>query len=108
MENNIDLILAHLHVEEEELLLLVGLAFVQSQRGVPKRRRQGHRRRRWIKHYLHRGPLFEQYENLIFVLYRENRKDDEQIWFNPEKILVGYQNFLRIKPDLFQEFVERT
>ena len=43
----------------------------------------------------------------MFVLYRENREDDEQIWFNPEKILVSNQNFLRIKPDLFQEFVER-
>ena len=43
----------------------------------------------------------------MVVLYRENREDDEQIWFNPEKILVSNQNFLMIKPDLFQEFVER-
>ena len=43
----------------------------------------------------------------MVVLYRENREDDEQIWFNPEKILESNQNFLRIKPDLFQEFVER-
>ena len=48
MDNNIDLILAQLHMEEEELLL-VGLAFVQSQHGVPKIRRQGRRRRWWIK-----------------------------------------------------------
>ena len=48
MENNIDLILAQLHVEEEERLL-VGLAFVQFQQGGPKRRRPGRRRRWWIK-----------------------------------------------------------
>ena len=35
MENNIDLILAQLHMEEEELLL-AGLAFVQAQQGVPR------------------------------------------------------------------------
>ena len=93
MENNVDLILAQLHMEEEELLFLAGLAFVQAQKGVPRRRRQRRRRRWWIKPYLQRRPLFGQYENLMVELYRENRED--------------YQNFLRIKPDLFQELVER-
>ena len=37
MENNIDLILAQLHMEEEELLL-AGLAFVDALLGVPRRR----------------------------------------------------------------------
>ena len=93
MENNFDLILAQLHMEEEELLLLAGLAFVQAQQGVPRRRRQRRRRRWWIKPYLQRRPIFGQYENLMVELYREDRED--------------YQNFLRIKPDLFQELVER-
>ena len=44
MENNIDLIIAQLHLEEEKLLLLAGLAFVQAQHGVPRRRRQRRRR----------------------------------------------------------------
>ena len=89
MENNIDLILAQLHMEEEELLL-AGLAFVQAQQGVPRRRGLRRRRRWWIKPYLQRRPLFGQYENLMVELYRENRED--------------YQNFLRIKPDLFVLF----
>ena len=93
MENNVDLILAQLHMEEEELLLLAGLTFVQAQQGVPRRRRQRRRRRWWINPCLQRRPLFGQYENLMVELYRENRED--------------YQNFLRIKPDLFQELVER-
>ena len=44
-----DLILAQLHMEEEELFLLVGLAFVQAQQGVPERRTQGRIRRWWIQ-----------------------------------------------------------
>ena len=44
MENNIDLILAQLYIEEEELHLLADLIFVQAQQGVPKRRRQRRRR----------------------------------------------------------------
>ena len=64
MENNIDLILAQLHMEVEELHLLADLIFVQVQQGVPKRRRQ-RRRRRWFKPYLQGRPLFRQYENLM-------------------------------------------
>ena len=64
MENNIDLILAQLHMEGEELLL-AGLAFVQAQQGVPRRRGQRRRRRWWIKPYLQRRPL---YENLMVEL----------------------------------------
>ena len=93
MENKIDLILAQLHMEEEEfLLLLTGLTFVQAQQGVPRRRRQRRRRRWWIKPYLQRRPLFGQYENLMVELYGENR---------------DYKTFIRIKPDQFQEFVVR-
>ena len=73
MENNIDLILAQLHMEEEELLL-AGLVFVQAQQGVPRRRRQRRRRRGWIKPYLQRRPLFGQYENLLVELYREKKR----------------------------------
>ena len=68
MESNIDLILAQLQMEEEELLLLAGLAFVQAQQGVPRRRGQRRRRRWWIKPYLQRRPLFGQYENLMVEL----------------------------------------
>ena len=67
MENNIDLILAQLHMEGEELLL-AGLTFVQAQQGVPRRRGQRHRRRWWSKPYLQRRPLFGQYENLMVEL----------------------------------------
>ena len=81
MENNIDLILAQLHMAEEELFLLAGLAFIQAQQGAPRRRKQRRRRRWWIKPYLQLRPLFGQYENLMIEL---------------------------IKPDLFQEFVERV
>ena len=35
MENNIDLILTQLHTEEEELLLLAGLTFVQDKTRSP-------------------------------------------------------------------------
>ena len=94
MENNIDLILAQLHMEEEKLLLLAGSAFAaQARQGVPRRRRQRCRRRWWIKPYLQRRPLFGQYENLMVELYRESRED--------------YKTFIRIKPGQFQEFVVR-
>ena len=59
MENNIDLILAQLHKEEEKPLLLAGLVFVEAQQGVPSRRRQRRRRRSRIKPYLQRRPLFD-------------------------------------------------
>ena len=75
MENNIDLILTQLHMEEEELLLLAGLMFVQAQQGVPRRFRQRRRRRWWIKPYLQTRRLFGQYENLMVELYRKNRED---------------------------------
>ena len=84
MENNIDLILAQLHMDEEELLL-AGLAFVQAQQGVPRRRRQ-RRRRWWIKPYLQKRPLFGQYENLMVELYSENREDYQKIFSGLNKI----------------------
>ena len=89
MENNINLILAQLHMEEEKLLL-AGLTLVQAQQRVSRRSRQRRRRRWGIKPYLKGGTLWTM-----------RKSDGRTVWENRE----DYKTFIRIKPDQFQEFV---
>ena len=83
---------ALLNIEEEQLLLLIGIAYLIRNR----RRRRAPRARRqiWVKQWILRRPEYGQYENLLQELNRED--------------INGYKNFLRVPPELFLELCERV
>ena len=82
-------------LEEQHYLLLAAALLLEEPEpeNIPRRRSRTPRRY-WVKPWLLRRPLFGQYENLLYELHREDSK--------------GYQNFLRMSPELFNELVERV
>ena len=77
----------------EHLLLLLAAALLLEE--PEPRRRPRTPRRDWVKPWrLLRRPFFGQYENLLYELHRDDSK--------------GYQNFLHMSPELFNELVERV
>ena len=87
--------LEHLLALEEQhyILLAAALLLEEPEPENMPRRRVCAPRRYWVKPWLLRRPLFGQYENLFYELHEiVDRK--------------GYQNFLRMSPELFNELVE--
>ena len=83
---------ALLNIEEEQLLLLIGITYLIRN----KRRRRAPRARRqiWVRPQIFRRPEYGQYETLLQELNRED--------------INGYKNFLRVLPELFLELCERV
>ena len=90
MYDNLDYMQAAF-LEEEGNLLAVAALVVRDR--VQRRRQRQRQREVGVKPWLLRRPVFDQYENLLVELNREDPR--------------GYKNFLRVTPELFNELVDR-
>ena len=85
--------LAHFNI----LCGVAAIVIVEEEEQARRRREeQATRRRRrwWVRPWLVRRPIYGHYEQLMNELLRENHTD--------------FKNFLRVKPEIFFELVERV
>jgi hypothetical protein len=80
---------------EEEIIVNAGIvALMQLKKLQGKQKRKRNLQRKWwCRPWLLRRPLFGQYEKLMSELAMED--------------VLGFKNFLRIDPDLFNELLQR-